>query len=146
MVENEKIETYKAAKYMVELENKTCKIIVGEVNTDIDKVLVKHNVESAYFITPENPFSKVLTSEENALRHQQFIIDLCKSEYSFYTGYSTNEDETWPKEKSYLIISDDEPAMHKIAMQYEQNGFLKISLESSTLLLVLESLHYVYPA
>lgn len=144
MLDNNTVEIYKAAKYIVELENKTFRINVGEENTDINALLVKHNVKSAYFISPENPFSKVLPNEENALRHKQFIIDLCKRGYSFYTGYGINDEETWPKEKSYLIICDDEPAMHKLAMEYEQNGFLKVSLQSPTSLLVIESSTYIY--
>ncbi|MFT7089909.1 MAG: hypothetical protein ACJAU4_001733 [Glaciecola sp.] len=57
-------------------------------------MLLKHSAKGAYFITPENPFSIKLTSEENTLRHQRFIKDLRKGEYSFYEGYGTNEDET----------------------------------------------------
>jgi hypothetical protein len=144
MLDNKTIEIYKAAKYIVELENKTFRISVGEKNTDIDALLAKHNVKSAFFVTPENPYSKVLTSEENASRHKQFIIDLCKNGYSFYTGYGTNEEDTWPTEISYLIMCDDEAAMHKIAKQYEQNGFLKASYQAPTLLLVLDSLQYLH--
>lgn len=144
MVNHDTIEIYKAAKYIVELEDKTFRISVGEKNTNVDALLEKHNVESSFFITPENPHSKALTKEENALRHKQFIIDLCKSGYSFYTGYGTNDEDTWPKESSYLIICDDEPAMHELAKQYEQNGFLKVSLQAPTLLLVFDSLHYVH--
>jgi hypothetical protein len=144
MVDNNTIEIYKTAKYIVELENRTFRISVGEENTDIDALLLKHNVKNAFFITPENPYSKILTNEENTPRNKQFIIDLCKSEYSFYTGYSANEEDTWPKETSYLIMCDDEAAIHKLAKQYEQNGFLKMSFQTSALLLVLDSSHYVY--
>lgn len=144
MVDDNTIEIYKAAKYIVELENKIFRISVGEKNINVDALLEKHNVESAFFITPENPHSKALSKEENALRHKQFIIDLCKRSYSFYTGYGTNDENTWPKETSYLILCDDEPAMHELAKQYEQNGFLKVGIESTALLLVLDSKHYVY--
>lgn len=144
MVDKNTIEIYKTAKYIVELENRTFRISVGEENTDIDALLLKHNVKSAFFITPENPYSKVLTSEENAPRHKQFIIDLCKNGYSFYTGYGTDEEETWPKETSYLIMCDDEAAIHKIAKQYDQNGLLKVGIESPTSLLVLDSTQYVF--
>lgn len=144
MIDNDTIEIYKTAKYIVELERNTCRISVGEINTNIDALLVKHNVKNAYFITPENPFSKALTNEENALRHKRFIIDMCKSGYAFYTGYGTNEAETWPKETSYLIMCGDEPAMHELAKQYEQNGFLKVSMQAPTVLLVLESLQYIH--
>ncbi|MFT4654496.1 MAG: hypothetical protein ACI82S_002152 [Patiriisocius sp.] len=94
MLDNETINIYKTAKYFVLLDNNPCRITVNKPCSDIDKLLLKHSAKGAYFITPENPFSIKLTSEENTLRHQRFIKDLRKGEYSFYEGYGTNEDET----------------------------------------------------
>jgi hypothetical protein len=142
MVDNQTIEIYKIAKYIVLIENTLCRITVGKHCSDIDAQLLKHNAQVAYFITPENPFSIALTTAENTLRHKRFIQELNKAEYPFYEGFGTNEDETWPKENSYLIICDNESKMHKLAGRYGQNAFLKVSLRSSAILLVLDSMNY----
>jgi hypothetical protein len=55
MVDNQTIEIYKTAKYVVLIENTLCRITVGKRCSDIDALLLKHNAQVAYFITPENP-------------------------------------------------------------------------------------------
>nr|WP_297347301.1 DUF3293 domain-containing protein [uncultured Glaciecola sp.] len=142
MLDNETVEIYKAAKYIVLTDNTLCRITVGKGCADIDALLLKHNAQAAYFITPENPFSVVLTSAENTLRHKRFRQELSKAKYPFYEGYGTNEDETWPKENSYLIMCDGESKMHKLAGRYGQNAFLKVNLRSSVILLALDSMNY----
>lgn len=143
MVDKKTVEIYKTAKYIVLIENTLCRITVGNHCSDIDAQLLQHKARAAYFITPENPFSIIVTSAENTLRHKRFIQDVNKAKYPFYEGYGSNEDETWPKESSYLIICDDESKMHQLAGRYGQNAFLKVSLRSPAILLVLNSMKYM---
>jgi hypothetical protein len=140
--DEELISAYQSAKYIVFINEKPERIKVGQTNIVIDKLLRRLSAQSAYFMTPENPFSISLCEEENMLRHRRFIEELKTGNYEYYEGYGTDEKETWPKEKSYFIICDDESKIHKLAASYGQNGFLKVSLRSPAILLVLESINY----
>jgi hypothetical protein len=104
--------------------------------------LLKNHAQTAYFTTPKNPFSIIVTDTEDTSRHKRFKQELSKAKYPFYEGYGTNEDETWPKENSYFIVCDDESKMHKLAGRYGQNAFLKVNLRSSVILLALDSMNY----
>jgi hypothetical protein len=66
-MDSELITLYESAKYIVEINKQPCRIIVNQViNSEIAKLLDKHQKIAAYFITPENPFSQPLSDEENA--------------------------------------------------------------------------------
>jgi len=106
-------------------------------------MLHHQNIKTAYFITPENPFSCTVSEQENSLRHGRFRKELDKLQYFFLLGYGTDEAEKWPKESSYLIFTDDESAMHNLAARFGQNALLKIAYKTPTQLLLLEPMHYI---
>lgn len=142
MISQQLITAYKNAKYIVTIRSKPYRIVVDEPCPIVDDVLEEFGGKHAYFITPENPFSISLSNEENKLRHERFIKIIIDSNCIFYEGYGTNEDETWPREKSYLIICDDDERMQRLAGDFGQNGMLKLTVQSSTQLLTLEPLTY----
>jgi hypothetical protein len=142
LTNNDLIESYKCAKYIIDNKGKSVRLRVGKSNIDVDRILAHFETESAYFITPENPFSQQLTEEENRLRHERFVTAISELKCPYLTGYGTNEDETWPKENSYLVFSSDESAMHTLATNFGQNGILKVEKGKPVKLLVLEELRY----
>lgn len=125
------------AKYIVELDNSQVRITVGKMSAVIDKLLVKHKASSSFFITPENPFSLSLSDAENKLRHQRFVAILKQNKYDYYAGFGTDENETWPREISYLNICNNKSAMHHLAGQFGQNGLLQISKDKKVSLYIL---------
>ena len=127
---------------MITISSKLYRITVDEPCSNIDNTLKELSAYHAYFITPENPFSIPLSDEGNILRHERFINIIMDANYIFFEGYGTNEDETWPKEKSYLIVCDDDDKMQRLAGDFGQNGMLKLTVQSSTQLLILEPLTY----
>ena len=104
--------------------------------------MANHGINTAYFITPENPFSEELSKEENTLRHARFISTLDKMNCNYIEGYGTDEDDRWPREKSYLIFSDEHDKMCTLAEHYGQNGILRITANKCVQLLLLESANY----
>ena len=143
MIDSALIESYKAAKYIVDINNKPCRIFVDQGNNSvIDSLLNKHKKACAYFITPENPFSHPLRADENKLRHHRFATILKEKNDDYYLEYGTDEVGIWPKEISYLILSDDHDAMHKLASQFGQNGILKLRKKSNVKLQILASQTY----
>lgn len=143
MIDDNLVEAYLTAKYIVEYNNEEHRIWIGERPEFVKTLLVQHKVRNTYFITPENPFSCALTIEENMLRHARFMKELNHHQYFYLPGYGTDEAETWPKESSYLIFTDNESAVHNLAARFGQNAFLKISINLPVQLLILQQPQYV---
>lgn len=142
MTDNTIIEIYTDAKYILQFEGDSSRLRVGFPCFEMDDVLDKHKTNTAYFITPENPFSQTLSDVENECRHQRFVAELQETNLSYIEGYGTNEDETWPREHSYLIFCDDATAMHTLAAHFGQKGMLKLSKHKSVSLLILDEMRY----
>jgi hypothetical protein len=139
MIDQSLITAYQQAKYMVTFENTEYRIKVGKPCQFVDQMLYKLNINTAYFITPENPFSCSLSDEENKLRHKRFCDEIEKHQYFSLVGYGTDEEDSWPKEISYLIFTNDDASMHNFATRFGQNAFLKLPHQQTVQLLVLES-------
>lgn len=142
-ITKELLTSYQTAKYIVLIENEPVRLTIGDRHSSLDSLLGQHKTNSAYFITPENPFSQNLSTEENALRHKRFVSELQDLNVTFYEGYGTDEEEIWPKEMSYLILCDDAGKMHALAARYGQNAFLSITKQQPLTLLLLEPMRYV---
>ncbi|AEP29719.1 DUF3293 domain-containing protein [Brumicola nitratireducens] len=143
MLKEELINAYKTAKYVVVDQNIDHRIRVGEHDFVIEKMLSDHDARFAYFITPENPFSQNLTNEENDLRHKRFTLSLSQKDLTYLEGYGTDEDESWQREKSYLIFCNNGNDMHQLAAHFGQLGILKIERNSPVMLLILANFEYL---
>jgi hypothetical protein len=143
MIDESLINAYRLAKYIVTYEDEEYRLQVGSTSEFVDHMLHHKNIKTAYFITPENPFSCTASDQENSLRHKRFRKEIDKLQYFYLAGYGTDEAEKWPKESSYLIITDDESAMHNLAARFGQNALLKISYKTPTQLLLLAPMHYI---
>jgi hypothetical protein len=142
VVDADLIKAYLAAKYIVVINGQEHRLQIGIPSQAIDKLLANHNIDDAYFITPENPFSLELSDEENKLRHMRFLKTLDADDNIYFDGYGTDEHEKWGREKSYLILSTDKKAMHKLAASFGQNGLLKYSIDRGAELLLMRTILY----
>ena len=142
MTDEELVESYKKAKYIVMLKHGNCRLRVGFPSPEIDEILNKYKTLTAYFITPENPFSQTLSEAENKLRHQRFLSALDEKQYTYVEGYGTDDKEIWSKEHSYLIFCDDAEAMQTLAANFGQKGMLRVSIKSPVSLLILDDMRY----
>jgi hypothetical protein len=142
MIDPNLIKAYRLAKYSVTYEDKEYTLKVGRPCEFVDRILAHQHLKSAYFITPENPFSCPLSAQENSLRHSRFQKEI-GNQYSYLEGYGTDEGETWPKEASYLIFTDDDAGMQNLAACFGQNALLKIQYKTPTRLLLLEPMRYI---
>ena len=77
MIDDKLLHAYRTAKYIVEYNNQALRLRVGQEAEFIEPLLAQHQVNSAFFITPENPFSCALTQQENTLRHTR--VKFCRT-------------------------------------------------------------------
>jgi hypothetical protein len=87
---NSLIEAYKNTKYKIFEPAVT--IEIGKLNQEIDVLLQKNNSNEWAFITAYNPYSKVVSDEDNKMRHDE-LKELTKS-YVTFEGHGVGEDPT----------------------------------------------------
>lgn len=87
---NSLIEAYKNTKYIV--FEPTITIEIGKFNQDLDNLLLKHNSNEWAFITAYNPYSRVLTEEENKVLHNK--LKELTEKYVTFEGHGVGQDPT----------------------------------------------------
>ena len=97
---NSLIEAYKNTKYIV--FEPTLIIEIGKLNQEIEDIIINHNSNSWAFITAYNPYSRVLTEEENKVLHNK--LKELTEKYVTFEGHGVGQDPTWEPELSLLII------------------------------------------
>jgi len=107
-----------------------------------DQLLTKYNAKLAGFITPENPFSLVLTDTENYCRHERFKSLLNDRNLPFLEGYGTDEVELWGKEVSYFVFAKSEEQLDLLSGLFGQNAYLFIAKNVSPKLKFIQSIQY----
>lgn len=130
---NALIEAYKNTKYKVLEPNIT--IEIGELNQDVDLLLIRHKSAEWAFITAYNPYSRVLTEDENKVRHDE-LKELTK-DYITFEGHGVGEDPAWEPELSLFIIGITRDEASKIGKKFEQNAIVCGVINSNPELIIL---------
>ena len=130
---NSLIEAYKNTKYKV--FGSTITIEIGKFNQDLNNLILNHNSNEWAFITAYNPYSRVLTNDENRVRHEE-LKDLTKN-YMTFEGHGVGQDPTWEPELSLFIIGISKDDALKIGKEFEQNAIVYGLINETPQLLIL---------
>ena len=110
-------------------------IQIGQKNLPLNKFLKKHGVKTWSFITAWNPFSKVLTDEENTIRHQELIA--LTNRYKTFEGEGRGTDPQWKPERSLLILGISREEAIRIGKHFEQNAIVVVGEDAIPKLVLL---------
>ena len=81
-----------------------------------------------YMITAANPFSKLLTDDENRIRNQELHSVLVKDYQDILTGIGKDSMGTWAEE-GWVVRGGEEEKLISLAKRYEQNAIFKFTQE-----------------
>ena len=81
-----------------------------------------------YMITAANPFSKLLTDDENRIRNQELHLMLIKDYQEILTGIGKDSTGTWAEE-GWVVRGGEEEKLISLAKKYEQNAIFKFTQE-----------------
>ncbi len=130
---NPLIEAYKNTKYKVFEPNLI--IEIGKLNQELDDLLLKHDSKEWAFVTAYNPYSMVLTNDENKMRHYE--LKELTTNYVTFNGHGVGEDPEWEPELSLFIIGISKEEASLIGKKFEQNAIVYGELNNSPELLIL---------
>lgn len=125
MKNKELLEAYKNTIYRVYLEdNNFIDLFIDKLNLDIINILNEYNAENAMFITAYNPYSKLLTKEENELRQNKLIEEIKDLDLKYFYGEGIGLDTSWEPEKSILVLNVDKDNINYLIEKFEQNAIV----------------------
>ena len=130
---NALIEAYKNTKYKV--FEPSIIIEIGVLNQDVDELLIEHKLVEWAFITAYNPYSRVLTDDENKVRHDE-LKELTK-DYITFEGHGVGEDPALEPELSLFVIGITRDEASKIGKKFEQNAIVYGVINSNPELIIL---------
>lgn len=131
------LEAYKNTKYKVSQQDIV--IEINKFNDKLNELLHKYNSTEWAFITAFNPYSKVLTQDENIERHNE-LKELTTS-YIIFEGHGVGDDPKWEPELSLFIIGITKADAILVGEKFEQNAIVCGEINSTPELIILNKAH-----
>lgn len=116
---------YLETNYIVDILKQPIRI--NEFNQELNKLLKEQNSESWAYITAYNPFSRILSDNENKCRNKKLKSLL--SNYKLYKGRGCGIDGKWPPEESFLILKISRSDALKLGKKFKQNAIVFGSID-----------------
>ena len=121
-IDQQTVQAYLKTTYTTEKPKLSIKI--GEINPELHVFLFDNNSIFWSFISACNPYSTILSDEENELRHQALIEKANAMNLRFQEGLGVPSDENWKAEKSLLILDISKEDAVKLAKEFDQNAIV----------------------
>lgn len=131
---NDLIEAYKSTKYKVFKHDIV--IEIDKFNKKLNELLNKYNSIEWAFITAFNPYSNILTIDENTERHNE--LQRLTDSYITFEGHGVGDDPSWDPELSLLIIGITKEDAMSIGIKFEQNAIVYGTNKSLAELIILK--------
>lgn len=106
------------------IENPELHIKIGEANHALNVFLFDNNSYSWAFISAFNPFSSLLSDEENERRHNDLVENVKAKKWRYREGKGMPADENWKSEKSLLILDISKPDAIRMGKAFNQNAIV----------------------
>lgn len=117
------ISAYESAKYHV----RSAKPFILELGIRSDGIVDlsrRLSVNCVAFITAHNPYSEVLSDDENAKRNEQLKSELDKLGLTIFNGYGQDSAMKWKKEDSFVVFGLGLEAVKELGIKYQQNAIV----------------------
>lgn len=118
---------YHQAHYVIHIEGGDIELKVGQASPELAALMHKHDTQSAAFLTAYNPFSVLLSTEENVRNHNALIADINTLGLKWIAGEGLDISNLWSSEPSVLALGISLQNAENLADQYKQNAFLWVA-------------------
>ena len=121
--EPELIRAYKVTNFHVKAEP-AFTLNIDIESPELKRLLKKHCVSNAAFITAWNPYSKTLSSEENKARNSMLENELKLLSLKFIEGFGQDPLGKWAGEDGFLVLGISLEVSKKLGVQFDQNAIV----------------------
>jgi hypothetical protein len=137
LISQELISAFLATDYRVRSDTGPFVLRIGQRSNELSDLFERTGLKSAAFITAENPFSVSVSDKDNHASHSRLCEDLARLSLQFFEGEGQGDDETWPAEKSVLILGIERDDAGSLGTKYGQNAIVWIGAEAVPELILL---------
>lgn len=130
LISQELVAAYLATDYHVRSDSGPFVLRIGQRSNELADLFERAGLKSAAFITAWNPFSVSVSDEDNHASHSRLCEDLAHLSLQFFEGEGQGDDETWPVEKSVLILGIVRDDAGSLGIKYGQNAIVWIGAEA----------------
>jgi len=123
MIDTGMIQAYAETHYRV-FGDEPFTLCVGEASARLAVEHHRHDVTSSAYVTACNPFSRMLSADDNAERHAALAVDLEHRGLAAVEGIGEHPSNRWLGEPSFLVFGLDLAAAKVLGSHLEQNAIV----------------------
>lgn len=138
MITTSLFEAYMATCY--EIINPKIEIFINDENEKLQLFLKEHHIKSWCFITAWNPYSTVLTEEENIALNLLLKEDL--NQHPVYLGQGKDAQGIWPSEASFFVGNITLNKAKELGIKYRQNAIVFGEINQKAQLITLVAVEF----
>ncbi|MCG7757389.1 MAG: DUF3293 domain-containing protein [Nitrosomonas sp.] len=131
------IANYTHADYRIGTAADCITLRIDQYSEPLAQFLATCNQSCAAIISAYNPYSQLLSDEENAAAHESLRHFLTCHAYQGIESVHTDPAGVWPAEKSFFIPGIDIPSAQSLGQQFSQNAIVRIERDAIPRLLLL---------
>ena len=121
-IDQHTLQAYLSTSYVTEKPDLSIKI--GEMNRPLNVFLFDNNSFFWAFVSASNPYSSMLSDNENELLHNNLIEIVKENKFRFVEGLGVPSDESWKAEKSLLILDISKKEAIELGKHFNQNAIV----------------------
>ena len=138
----DQIEAYRTTLYQIDGESPIT-IRVGENCQALDDLLDNFGESGAAFVTSQNPYSQLLSAEENRKRQEALRNQCERYGWQVMDGAGCDPDGKWPAELSFLVIGPGRSNAENIGRMHEQHAIVWIERGRPAELVLLSPVEHI---
>jgi len=123
-ISKETLQAYEDAIFSINTKQGVISFKVGTIYKDILSFMKNESLKSAALITAYNPYSEILTKEQNELAQTQLIQELKNLGVDFIYGDGRDAEGIWDPEPSLFAMNIALEDAEKLAAKFGQNAFV----------------------
>lgn len=121
-INQDTIDAYMATEF--QSSDRSLVMRVGEVCEELSAAFTQFAVSSAAFVTAMNPYSKIVSDDQNAAAHDSLIKTLESAQIPFFGAFGVDPSGRWPSEEGVIAFGLDLEAAIIFGTDFEQNAIV----------------------
>lgn len=109
---------------MIEAPGSPIAVRIGEPNTAVDLLIDRFGADEWAFITAYNPYSEVLSAEENQSRHRRLLETIRDRNLVSFESHGVDDDGTWPSERGLFVAGLSRDEAVELGRELDQNAIV----------------------
>jgi hypothetical protein len=136
-VASDLIESYRATSYQIGVNSDAIFLRIDRYSESLAKLLIASQQSCAVIISAYNPYSQLVSDEENQAAHESLRNCLSHHYYPVIESLNIDPANLWPAEKSFFVPGLDLNTARALGRQFNQNAMVWIGNDAIPRLILL---------